>query len=545
MPLVNRNEARTSARENCGASYGSRDPFRSGTRRVSPTGIRMGYTEVSADYRYWWAASFLIPAATQLILSVGAVGPVLESPVVLFWVVLIAATSCILTAAAVVVRAHRRREPELAYLGLLFLAVSVLPLVHGITTPGVLYGPNETTMASVVWAIPLGLLASFPMFLPHRLRQRVTMAIGRWWSPVAVTSIVGLAVALLLSNHFRPAGSPAILPVWDARSPWSLGLVIGSFLGCVILGHRQLYLARVARRRAPLVVAGGYGLVGASAFVQLGTSPYSVGYWVAHLLDIGGVFAATIGALVVFRSTRSIRSIVDPVVTVDAAAALELGIDPVVHAFVADLEHKDPITRDHVVRTAELAIAVGQQLGLGGADLRRVGLVALLHDIGKLDIPDEILTKPGRLTDDEFTIMKRHAEWGELRMLESPALAEIAKSVRAHHERVDGGGYPDGMSADQIPTYARIVSVCDAYDAMAHTRQYRAGMGQERALAILREHAGSQWDASAVDATVRVVSRMPTDHVASPLADIGRGHAASAEGRIGCDCLPRELVDAS
>ena len=261
-----------------------------------------------------------------------------------------------------------------------------------------------------------------------------------------------------------------------------------------------------------------------------------MGFWAAHALDIAGVFTATIGALVVYRRTGSVREVLQPVLVTDPLSALELGVDPIVHRFVADLETKDQITRDHVVRTAKLAISVGEELRLDPCSLRRVGLTAVLHDVGKLNVPDEILNKPGRLTDEEFDVIREHAADGEALVASSLLLAEIAPGVRSHHERIDGGGYPDGLVGDDIPRDARIVSVCDAFDAMSNTRQYREGKSLESVLEILRENAGSQWDPVVVAALVAVIQRDPPP--------LGTDGATSDFGRIGCDCVPKELVGA-
>jgi putative nucleotidyltransferase with HDIG domain len=228
--------------------------------------------------------------------------------------------------------------------------------------------------------------------------------------------------------------------------------------------------------------------------------------------------------------------VLEPVLVVDPRSALELGLEPIVHAFVSELQDKDPITRDHVVRTTELAMETGRSLGLDGKLLRQLGLTALLHDIGKLEIPDAVLNKPGKLTDAEYAIVKRHADYGADLVAASKPLAGIAPSIRAHHERIDGGGYPKGLIGSQIPLIARIVSVCDAFDAMANTRQYREGLSTSRALEILEQHAGSQWDQRVVEAVVRIVRAQPPSQIPQYL---------DAVGRIGCDCVPDTFANAA
>ncbi len=162
-----------------------------------------------------------------------------------------------------------------------------------------------------------------------------------------------------------------------------------------------------------------------------------------------------------------------PVINRDPLVALELGLSPEVHAFVASLQAKDAITRDHVVRVGELATRVAVRAGLPPGRVRAVGLAALVHDIGKLVIPSDILGRTSGLTDDEFALMKTQAEQGAALLAASPVLAPAAPLVRGHHERPDGTGYPDGLRGEQISIGVGIVSVCDAWDAMTNDRQHR------------------------------------------------------------------------
>jgi HD-GYP domain-containing protein (c-di-GMP phosphodiesterase class II) len=232
-----------------------------------------------------------------------------------------------------------------------------------------------------------------------------------------------------------------------------------------------------------------------------------------------------------------------PVLTRDPLVALDLGLSPVAHRFVALLDRKDPITRDHVVRVGELAIRIGERAGMRGTKLRNLGLAALFHDVGKLEIPESILNKPGALTADEMAVIRTHPAIGERLMLREAELAPAASFVRSHHERQDGRGYPDGLAGAQIPIEVAIISASDAFDAMCHTRQYREGMGRERAFAVLSEHAGSQWNTEVVGL---VVATIESDNVTGKALDhVGRD-VPGEELACGClDALPdpvRELA---
>jgi putative nucleotidyltransferase with HDIG domain len=169
------------------------------------------------------------------------------------------------------------------------------------------------------------------------------------------------------------------------------------------------------------------------------------------------------------------------------------------------VEADDAYTGSHSRDVVELTLAVADQLGLSGRERRDAEFAALLHDVGKVRTPKEIINKPGALTDEEREVIKQHTIEGE-RMLEKVGgmLGEIGHIVRSCHERHDGQGYPDGLAGDEIPLIARIVSCCDAFNAMTTDRPYRAALTLEEALAELQRNASTQFDSRVVDAVVRV-----------------------------------------
>jgi HD-GYP domain-containing protein (c-di-GMP phosphodiesterase class II) len=160
------------------------------------------------------------------------------------------------------------------------------------------------------------------------------------------------------------------------------------------------------------------------------------------------------------------------------------------------LDERDPVTYGHCDRVSGLSLALGRLCGLSERELQIVGLVARLHDIGKIGIPDTILKKPAKLDDQEWLIMKTHSVRSE-RIVLASALehgAEIAKGVRHHHEWYDGRGYPDGISGESIPIVARIVALADAYDAMACLRTYGDPLPHVQIMQELQRVAGTQHD---------------------------------------------------
>ena len=170
------------------------------------------------------------------------------------------------------------------------------------------------------------------------------------------------------------------------------------------------------------------------------------------------------------------------------------------------VESDDAYTGSHSRDVVALAVEVGTRMGLEGERLRDLEFGALLHDVGKIAVPKEIINKPGTLTPDEWAIVQRHTIDGQ-RMLENVGgvLSRVGVIVRASHESYDGSGYPDGLAGEAIPIEARICSACDAFSAMTTDRSYRAAMPVEQALGELRRGSGAQFDPDVVDVLLKIV----------------------------------------
>jgi HD-GYP domain-containing protein (c-di-GMP phosphodiesterase class II) len=187
-------------------------------------------------------------------------------------------------------------------------------------------------------------------------------------------------------------------------------------------------------------------------------------------------------------------------------------------ARVMDLS--DPATSEHSRDIADLVPRVGKVMGVRGDAAAELELAARFHDIGKVAVPEEILRKPGPLDDREWHLMACHAEWGAELLRHLPECGTIARIVRHHHERYDGGGYPDGLRGAEIPLASRIITVCDAYGAMISDRPYRRALPRRHALNELRDGAGEQFDPAAVAAVLSVAEEAADG--ADPRAEVNR-----------------------
>jgi HD-GYP domain-containing protein (c-di-GMP phosphodiesterase class II) len=189
----------------------------------------------------------------------------------------------------------------------------------------------------------------------------------------------------------------------------------------------------------------------------------------------------------------------------DTIAQLQRGYTEVIVTLVRAVEAKDVYTRGHTQRVSEMAMRLGQELKLPHEQLRVLARAAMLHDIGKIGVPDSILTKPGPLSEEEFEVIKQHPGRGHDIIKDVRSLQAEVGGVRHHHERWDGAGYPDGLSGETIPLEARIIAVADVFDALTSPRPYRGAWTRSRALAQIRQQSGQHFDPRCVDALVRVL----------------------------------------
>lgn len=203
-------------------------------------------------------------------------------------------------------------------------------------------------------------------------------------------------------------------------------------------------------------------------------------------------------------------------------------IREIVEAFSKVIDMKDRYTKGHSARVAMYTVMLARELGIDEETIENYYCIALLHDIGKIGVPPEVLNKPGKLTDDEFRIIKSHSGLGYNTLKDISILPELATGAGAHHERPDGRGYPKGLKGDEIPRVAQIIAVADTFDAMYSDRPYRKRMNFEKAVSIIKECRGTQLTADVVDAFLRLVEqgkmRAEDDHGGGTTEDIDNIH---------------------
>src|SRR3954471_14603950 len=433
------------------------------------------------------AAAAILPAALLETLGSSTV-PVggLEHLLVVGVTALVAAiASGRLTATAV-----RRRDAQTALLGTAFSTMTSMLAVHALATPGVLFGMNGVVALAGGLSLPAGAGVLALSALPG---LRSTRRMGRLLALQAALAagVVGLGAVGLA----WPAVVPAV-PTTGSRAALTLMAVGLALFG--LLANRALRTYALTRRADDLVVAVGCAWLAVASIATLTRAPGTAGFYLGHLLEVSGVLLLGVPVALDLRRGAASRPLVGDLTAAEVVAAEEAYLGARVRALMVRLADHDGSTEGHSRRVALLAVQVGETLGLPGAPLRHLAVGGLLHDIGKLSIAAEILRKPEKLTDAEYDAVKRHPAAGVQLLRELGGFPAAAHAlVGEHHERLDGGGYPLGRTGAELEIGPRILAACDVYDALVSDRVYREAWTAERALSLLREQAGSAFDAAA------------------------------------------------
>ena len=339
--------------------------------------------------------------------------------------------------------------------------------------------PTGIVPIAVAAGVMLGSLTEYAGGTLHF--ERIFLRLVNCWHAVGP--------ALVLAAAGEPAPDLSDWPLYLAALGAQFALDFGS---AALREWTALGVAPKVQFRAMgwvYMIDGGLATVGLAVAFATVDSPYGV------ILAV-----PLVGLLSVFARDRRVR--------IDHELELRDAYRGTAFLLGDVVEADDGYTGEHSRDVVALTMAVADELGLSERERRDAEFVALLHDVGKIRIPNEIINKPGKLTDEEWELMKQHTIEGE-RLLHRVGglLGEIGKIVRSCHERHDGAGYPDGLAAEEIPLVARIVACCDAYTAMTTDRSYRKALSQDEAVAELRRSSGTQFHPDVVEALVAVADR--------------------------------------
>ena len=396
----------------------------------------------------------------------------------------------------------RRGDMRTMVVGTAFAVMAGLLALHGFSTPGVWFGSNGVVAITGGATLPAGaiVLVFSVLPLPRVLRNVLPFLLVE---AALLTVILALGMSALIWPSLLPP-----VPAPGGRDALAL-LAVGMLaFGLVTLRAVRTFL--LTRRVLDLAVAVGLVWL-ATALVPALTMNYEqLGWWIGHEVELDGILVIGIAVAIDLARAAQSRPLAGDLTAAELVASEDLFLGSQVRSLTVTLAEKDEYTERHTRRVALRAVQVGDELGLSRSRLRTLAIGGLVHDIGKLATPDEILKKPGPLDDDEYATVKEHADRGYRLLTELGGFSDgVRDLVRDHHERLDGKGYPRGLTAGQLTLDARILAVCDVYDALISKRVYRDAWSEQNAIDYLRAETGTAFDERCVEALARVVGREP------------------------------------
>ncbi|MEX1157439.1 MAG: HD domain-containing phosphohydrolase [Thermomicrobiales bacterium] len=512
--------------------------------------------------RRWlpWAGMAVAPFVAFMLLREGVLSDSsFAAPTFHFFIVSLTSLVACFMAGLLVIAAGQLRDARVVFLSLAFLGIAGIFAVHGLTTPNQLF---EGANPWVGFSARLSLLVGSVFFAlstldRSRLLQRIVVRRQAFvttcfliglaaYATIAFTdsasggiagaeppAIAGVTVPVSAAGGSEYGGSeyggseygsradalpsasgtsqPAVAPaerfafLQSDKLSW-VTTIISLFLFCVMTVHYgRLYLRFPTPLLLSIALSSAF-LMQAQLSMSFATN-WRVSWWEYHVLMLASFVVVFVGLAMEYKQSGTLHGVVAGLLVRDTIDQLQRGYTDVIVALVNAVEAKDVYTRGHTQRVTELAIQVGEQLRLQNDRLGILAQAAMLHDIGKIGVPDAILNKPGALTDAEFDIIKEHPVRGHDIIKEVRSLQPALGGIRHHHERLDGAGYPDNLAGDAIPLDARIIAVADVFDALTSARSYRQAWTVSRALEAIRREAGHGFDPVCVNALERVMSR--------------------------------------
>jgi HD-GYP domain-containing protein (c-di-GMP phosphodiesterase class II) len=406
-------------------------------------------------------------------------------------------------ALALTIAGARRGDGRAVLIGTAFSAMAALLSIHGLTTPGFLVGDNGLVAFSGALTLPVGGAVLALSAIPELRRPSAVRPVLALQGALMV-AIVALGLTGILAPSFVP-GVPEAASV-PAYIVLGIGLV---FYGALAVRAGRTFL--LTRRFADLAVVYGLVLLAVALVPGLLMQYNELGWWLGHGWELIGIGLVGVPvALDLHRGAQS-RPLVGDLRASELVSAADAFMGPTVRALLVRLAHKDDYTAAHTRGVALRAVQVGEELGLPPTRLRELAIGGLVHDVGKLSVPNEILQKPGALTDEEYDAIKRHPELGSDLVRQLGFSSQVARLVLDHHERLDGSGYPRGLGAPDLDIETRILAVCDVFDALLSRRVYRPAWTLDKALELLSRESGTGFDSACVEALERVIAREQGD----------------------------------
>lgn len=397
----------------------------------------------------------------------------------------------------------RQRNIQVVFLALAFLSLATLFTLHGLSTPGFLLGPNPVPEISAQLSTVLA--AAWMALSAVSSDHKAVVWLGR--KPGLLVSVWVITLVAALVHSLVDPQAWGIVPPDAPALRWSATLLCIAFATFAAARYWNSYVS--SHLPLPLAIVYAAVWIGEAQWIMTTSEVWRISWWLYHFLLLGAVLALSVGIFRQFVLGESLQQAVRELLLSDPVERIEVGLSPSVRALVIATEARDPYTAGHSYRVAITAVRLGQELGLSPTELRALAVGGLIHDVGKIEVPDRILNKPGPLTPEERKTIQRHPDSGYRMCRNLGFMEEELAIIRHHHERWDGSGYPDGLAGEAIPKLARVVAIADVYDALTSERSYRPALSHEEAARIIVSESGRSFDPAIVEVWLRLIDAGP------------------------------------
>ncbi|MDF2963607.1 MAG: metal dependent phosphohydrolase [Paenibacillus sp.] len=420
-----------------------------------------------------------------------------------FYIVSSVAVLSTVIAIAVGISGSRVRNIKVTFLSLAFISLAETFSVHGLSTPNFLI--HSSHLPGVAAQLSL-LLASFWLWLSSLSSDSFPAVwLSRWKGglmPVWTIALGLIGLTGLLFPHlidFFPLNRDPLR--WVAA-----GVILALNLMTMYRYYQSYRYSRFPLQTAIIYSCGW--LIVAQLIIILGET-WRLSWWLYHFLLLASMIVMLVGLFKQYAVSRSLGMAIRALFTNDPLERITSCLSPSVRALILATEVKDTYTAGHNLRVTLYALKLAEEMQLVPEQLRALSQGTIVHDVGKINIPDAVLNKPGRLTLEERSIIEQHPLKGYEMCRTLGFMKDELDIIRSHHEKWDGTGYPDRLKGEQIPLLARITAVADVYDALTSTRSYRKAWTHAEAIAFLTEHRGTHFDSACVEAWIRICERDP------------------------------------
>ncbi len=416
-----------------------------------------------------------------------------------FYVVILVSAISLALSVAVGMTAIRLRNIKITFLALSYVSLAAIFVLHGVSTPGLLVSHSAISGTSAQLSVVLAVVWLWLSSLS--VDQPFIQWLARWQRlllPLWVLILLGICMVLWLVPELGE-----MIRVKQNPGKWLFTIFVVMMNSWTMYRYFATYTASRFPLQLSVVYSAGWMIV-AQLIIVTGEA-WRLSWWLYHFLLLGSVIIMVSGIIRQYASSHSLSATIQLMFRANPQDWIRTYMSTSVKELVMATEARDAYTAGHNYRVALYALKLGEEMGLGKEELRAIAQGGLIHDVGKLNIPDHILNKPGKLTPDERRLIEGHTLAGYDLCKRLGFMPEELAVIRSHHEKWNGKGYPDRLKGEDIPLIARVTAVADVYDALTSSRSYRQALSHQEALDYIVGESGRHFDPACVEAWARLV----------------------------------------